>query len=164
MAISRTGVIQIDFSDFESMVRDFDRIETKLMQEMEEEMKVYSLLVETGARALAHRFGGDLEESIISEPVKRRGGIVIGAVGSNLVYAWRRHEEPGRPGKHPLYDNGAKIEDYYKNGLGRRTRQKLSWRGEMPGRKFLERAVVLTEDDFEESMDRALAKALEGFL
>lgn len=164
MAVSRNGVIQVEWDGLDNFVKKLDKLEKKLMDEIEEEMKIYSLLVETGARALAFRFSGDLEESIVSEPIKRRGNIVIGAVGSNLVYAWIRHEAPYTPGTRDMYDNGVKFSKYYLNGRGRRTHRKAKWRGEIPGRKYLERAVVRTEDDFEEAMARAMERALEGLL
>lgn len=164
MAVSRNGVIQVEWDGLDEFVSKIDKLEKKLMDEIEEEMKIYSLLVETGAKALAFRFSGDLEESIVSEPIKRSGNIVIGAVGSNLVYAWIRHEAPYSSGTRDMYDNGAKFSKYYLNGRGQRTRAKSTWRGEIPGRKYLERAVVRTENDFEQAMTRAMERALEGLL
>lgn len=154
--------IRIEMYGLTEFAEGFENLEAVFLRHLADEMKDYSLLVETGARALAQRYGGDLEESIVAAQVAVRNGLVIGEVGSILVYAWRRHEEPYRPGKHPLYDAGIKVDDYYKNGLGRRTRTKTSWRGQMPGRKFLERAVIATEEEFYEMIGNAMEKALRG--
>lgn len=152
--------IRFDTTEIAQWVRYLDDIGRVFDRVLADEMKEYSLLVETGARALAQRFGGELEESIVAASVAVKNGMVIGEVGSNLVYAWARHETPYRMGKHPLYDRGIKLNDYYINGLGRRTRTKGKWRGELPGRKFLERAVIATEADFAEMANRALERAL----
>lgn len=156
------GFMQVEWTGLKELVDFYGSLETAFDRELKKEMKDYVLLVETGARALAHRYGGDLEESIIAAEVAVKNGMVIGEVGSNLVYAWRRHEEPYRRGKHPLYDNGIRIDNYYKDGLGARTRGKSSWRGQMPGRKFLSRTVTITEADFAAGMSNALKRALGG--
>lgn len=155
-------VIGIDIEGMDEFIRMLEEAEDLFMKNLKLGMREYSLLVETGGRALAQRYGGDLEESIIAAAVAVENGMVIGEVGSNLIYAWRRHEEPYRSGRHPLYDNGIKIEDYYVNGLGRRSYQKRSWKGQLPGRKFLERAVVATEPDFLEMCERVLDVTLRG--
>lgn len=154
-------VLRIEWDGLD-IANEFDDMDSLFMRNLLKGMTKYSFLVEEGGRALAQRYGGDLEESIIAAAVAVRHGMVIGSVGSNLAYAWRRHEEPYRMGKHPLYDAGIKIEDYYKNGLGRRTTAKGTWRGQIPGRKFLERAVAATEDEFEQIMADVLEKTLGG--
>lgn len=125
-------------------------------------MNRYTNLVEKGARALAQRFDGDLEQSIIAAKSALRSGVIVGSVGTNLVYAWRRHEEPYKPGLRHLYHRGAKLENYYLNGLGERSRNKETWRGVLPGRKYLQNAVTVTEQDFDEFMEDALAEIIGG--
>lgn len=154
MRIEWTGLAELELY--------FKDLEASFQQHMIEEMRDYTLLVETGARALAQRFSGELEEHIVAAAVAVKNGMVVGEVGSNLAYAWRRHEEPYRAGEHPLHHEGIKIEKYYKNGLGRRTRSKGAWRGQMPGRKFLERAVIATEAEFFAAAERALERTLGG--
>lgn len=156
-----------DFINFEwdglgELEQLFGEMDDLLMSNSKKGMKDYSLLVETGSRKLAQRYEGELERSIIAGHVVVVAGLVIGQVGSNLAYAFRRHEEPYRRGKHPLYDAGIKIPEYYKHGLGRKTRSKSAWRGQMPGRKFMERAVIATEEDFEDTFDIVLDATLRG--
>lgn len=154
--------MNIEWDGLDELATLFGDMDDLMVHNLKAAMTDYTLLVETGARKLAQRYEGNLMRSIIAGPVSATAGLVTGSVGTNLVYAWRRHEEPYRRGKHPLYDAGIKIEDYYKDGLGRKTRQKSSWRGQMPGRKFLERAVNVTEIDFEDIFDAALEATLRG--
>lgn len=157
-------VLRIDWTGLDDLEDLFEDMDGLFLRNVLKGMKEYSFLIEEGGRALAQRFGGDLEESIIAAAVAIKNGMVIGSVGSNLVYAWERHEAPYRMGKHPLYHRGIKIEDYYVDGLGERSRKspKGQWRGELPGRKFLERAVAATEDEFEEIMAEVLEKTIGG--
>lgn len=153
---------QIEWHGLAEFGQDLGDLRESFLAYIESGMTEYSLLVESGSRALAHRYGGDLEESLIAANVAVRNGLVVGSVGSVLVYAWRLHERQPRNGTGTLYDNGIVIAGYYVNGLGRRTRDKASWKGQMPGRKFLERAVVATEEDFYRIMNRALERAIGG--
>lgn len=127
-------------------------------------MEDYTALVETGARELAQYFDGDLAESIVARDVVIKSGVVTGEVGSVLIYAWRRHEEPYRKGRHDLYDRGIRLVGFYKDGLGARSRgsTRMGWRGQMPGRKYLERAIVASEEDFQSIFDNVLAATLNG--
>lgn len=129
---------------------------------LKEEMTKYGLLVEEGTRALAQKDTGDLEESINFSRAEKQGQAFVVEGGSNLKYALRRHEEPYRRGKYPYYDDGAKFPNYYVNGLGRRTRLKPNWRGERPGRKYMQRAINVTEKDFGVMMDRVYARLMVG--
>lgn len=156
--------IRIEWTGLNELIRELDGFYPLFMNYLKDGMKDYSLHVESGARALAHRYGGDLEESIVAAAVAERNGMIIGSVGSNLAYAWKRHETPYRMGsKGDLYDAGIKIKDYYINSLGQRSRQKATWRGQLPGRKFLERAVVATEEDFWTMCNEALDQAMGGY-
>lgn len=154
--------LDIEWDGLRELEELFGEMDDLLVRNMKAGMQEYDLLVETGARKLAPRYEGELMRSIIAGNVVVYGGLVVGTVGSNLSYAWRRHEEPYRRGKHPLYDNGIKRRDWYINGRGQRTRQKSSWRGHLPGRKFLENAVIATEGDFEDIFDEVLDATLRG--
>lgn len=154
--------IDIEWDGLNELEQLFGDMDDLLTHNLKVGMKDFSLLVETGSRKLAQRYEGELERSLIAAKVNVVAGLVIGEVGSNLVYAFRRHEEPYRSGKHPLYDAGIKREDWYKNGLGRRTRQKSAWKGQMPGRKFLERAVIALEPEFEQIFDLVMDATLRG--
>lgn len=157
-------VIRFEWEGLDELLGMLEGADDLLVENMKSGMDEYSLLVEEGGRALAQRFGGDLEESIVMARASYESGMVIGSVGSNLIYAWRRHEEPYRMGKFPLYHRGIKIEDYYQNGLGRRSvlSPKGQWKGQMPGRKFLERAVIATETDFYNMCDGVLDATVRG--
>lgn len=156
--------IQIQWEGLTELIAFLDGFEDLLKANLKLGLTDHSLQVETGARALAHRYGGDLEESILAAAIAENNGMLIVSVGSNLAYAWKRHETPYRMGsKGDLHDGGITIKDYYISSRGERTRNKASWRGQMPGRKFLERAVVATEDDFWTMCEDALDQSLGGY-
>ena len=153
------------------MARDIFRLEwdgldqlVRIMEEMNDEKDAiiieeytrFGLLVEEGTKALAPHDKGDLEDTIHSEPAKRDGDGISTEVYVGSEYGVYQHELVPRSGEHPKYENGAKFPGYYKDGKGARTRSKPGWRGEEPGRKYLERAVELTDDDFTEMNERAL--------
>ncbi|WP_040850938.1 HK97 gp10 family phage protein [Planococcus halocryophilus] len=144
---------------FEKSLKDMEK---DFKRNAQAGMVEYSTLAEEGSKSLAPRDSGDLETSIQSQPVAWKGDVIEGSVGSNLSYALRRHEAPERLEERDKYDNGIREADYYKDGKGRRTRQKATWRGQMPGRKYIERAVVATEEEFEQIMAEALEKTLGG--
>lgn len=165
MASNGNFAFAIDFSGLEDFVRelggdakrDFDN-------HLEDGMKEYGSLLEEGGQALAGYDGGDLETSIQFDRFERSGNAMEGSVGSDLEYAWRRHEEEYREGEFDKYDAGVKYEEYYVDGRGEETREKdrTAWRGLPAGRKYLERAMVATEDDFNEIMGEVYDKTLRG--
>lgn len=146
-------------AEFENSLKDMEK---DFKRNVEVGMREYSLLAEEGSKSLAPRDSGDLEASIQAGPIAWKGDTVESSVGSNLSYALRRHEAPDKSGERDKYDNGVKEEGYYADGKGRRTRQKATWRGQMPGRKYIERAVVATEEEYEQIMAEALSKTLGG--
>lgn len=161
--MSSQDEVRIDWDGLDEMILALSASDEQFLNLVIQAMDRYTNLVETGATALAHRFSGELEESIKASAASAYFGMVVGSVGSNLSYAWIRHERPYRPGTHDMYDRGVKFPKYYLNGRGRRTHRKASWRGLVPGRKYLERAVVATENkDFEEIFLAALDEFLEG--
>lgn len=161
MAAPQDGIF-IEWTGLAELESYFGELEENAIEELIKGMEEYSLLVETGARALTHRYSGDLEQSIVAAAVAFENNMIIGEVGTNLVYAWWIHEKPYGTKINDLYDNGYYEKDFYVHGRGRFTREKAYWRGEMPGRKYLERAVAVTEGDFNEIMGRALDRALGG--
>lgn len=152
--------IQFEWEGLGNFMSDLTLMAADMQNEIEKGMEEISLEVETGARALAHRYGGTLEQSIVAAGVAFQNGIFITSVGTNLVYAWKLHERVPKPGERDLHDNGITIRGYYVNGLGQRTRNKGQWRGQMPGRKFLERAVDELEDDFYDIMNEVYDRIL----
>lgn len=162
MANRRGLNLTVDLSALEDFGQDLGKMRKDLMQNLASGMRKFDKLAEEGSRKLAPYDSGDLASSIKAEPVQVRGTTVTGEVGSNLAYALRVHEEPGRKGRFPKYDAGVKEDDYYVDGLGRRTRERAAWRGQAPGRKYIERAVVVIEEDFDRIFAEALEKTLKG--
>lgn len=154
----------IHIDGLDEFIAAFAGADAKFLDLVMNGMNTYATLVETGGTALAQRFSGELEESIKASAAAIENGMVVSSVGSNLVYAWIRHEQPYRPGTHDMYDRGVRFEKYYLNGRGRRTHNKAKWRGQVPGRKYLERAVTVTEGDFEAIFLRALDDLLGGLI
>ncbi|MDQ0427677.1 hypothetical protein QOZ98_000502 [Planomicrobium stackebrandtii] len=146
-------------ADFEDKLKDMEK---EFVRNVETGMREYSMLAEEGSRSLAPRDSGDLESSIHATLPVWVGDRIESSVGSNLSYALSVHERPQVPGTRDKYDNGVKFERYYLNGKGRRTFRKANWRGLKAGRKFIERAVVATEEEYEQIMAEALEKTLGG--
>lgn len=153
---------EIKWDGLDLLKEKFDEMENELKRIAVEEYNNYALLVEEGAKALSPKDSGDLEASITTEKAKFTGTTVHTAVGSNMKYALRRHEAPYRKGTFPKYDNGAKFPDYYVDGRGEITRSKPSWRGQIPGRKYLQNAINATENDYFETNERILRRTLKG--
>lgn len=112
--------------------------------------------VEEQAKALAPRDGGRLEQSINSTPAHYNNGKISGKVGSNLVYALRRHEEAPRMGTYHKYEDGVRHEGYYYNGRGELTRAKPNIGGFKPGRKYLENSSLLNEKNWKNNINDAI--------
>lgn len=153
--------IQVDWQGLEEFERFLDHVEESLERVMKEEYKKYGLLLEEGAKALAPEDTGDLAASINFSGLQVTGSGIEGTVGTNLVYALRRHEEPYRGGTYPKYDRGSKFPNYYVNGRGAGTRHK-AWRGYPAGRKYLENAVKACQSYYEEMLERILHRAMNG--
>ncbi|MCP3026605.1 HK97 gp10 family phage protein [Halobacillus sp. A5] len=152
LEIEWEGLVELD-EEFEKMEEEFEEI-------LVEEYTKYGLLVEEGAKALAHRDDGDLEETIRFNPAEVEADSVSVEGGANAEHALVRHEAPYRPGTHDKYENGSKFKKYYLNGRGRKTLRKPDWRGYRPGRKFLENAIKATENDYYNMNERILDRTL----
>ncbi|OKL36994.1 hypothetical protein [Domibacillus mangrovi] len=152
--------IRIEWDGLQELERVLENVENNVDGIIKEEYTRYGLLVESGAKALVHQDEGDLEASIHANTASLTGDKVEVIVGSNMVYALRRHEEPYRSGLHDKYDNGAKFPDYYNTGRGVRTRAKPLWRGFQPGRKYLENAIQATAAEFNGTNDRILRRII----
>lgn len=160
--MAEEDIFEITWSGLDEFSAELQGLYAEMQNELVTQMKNYLNLVEEGAKALAFRFGGDLEQSIIAMPVKIDGHNVKGSVGTNMIYAWRLHERPYKTGKRDLHDNGIRIPDYYINSRGKRTRDKQKWRGQLPGRKYLERAIVATEEEFTGFMEEVLIRVIRS--
>lgn len=110
--------------------------------------------------ALAPLDAGDLM-STGAEEVIRTGSRVEGEVSFNTPYALRRHEEAPRPGVHPKYKNGHRIDNYYVDGRGLLTRGKPNVDGMEPGRKYLERPLKRNSKRYFAHIANKVKEALE---
>jgi hypothetical protein len=161
-SLARDDFLRIEWEGLQELEEMFNEMEDNFMRILTEEYTQYGMLVEEGTKALAPHDEGDLEDSInFGQAVPEGSGVSVEG-GSNAKHALKRHERPYRMGTHPKYENGAKFPDYYKDGRGEGTRSKRSWRGQMPGRKYLLNAINATERDYEKMLDRILERTLEG--
>ncbi|UYL93880.1 structural protein [Geobacillus phage vB_GthS_PK2.1] len=160
--MARDHIFSFEWEGIDEFIELLDNMDRKTRRIMVQEYTKFGLLVEEGARALAPKDEGNLEDTINAEKARIIDEGVEVEVGVGSVYGLRRHEEPPRMGKYPKYERGAKFPNYYINGLGARTRSKPGWRGEKPGRKYLQRAVELVVDDFVEMNERILQRIMEG--
>ncbi len=151
----------LDWEGLDDFISKLDGMEEAFFKVAKAEYNKYGLLVEAGAKSLAPEDEGSLAASINFSGIKRSGNEISGEVGTNLVYALRRHEEPYRSGTFPKYSRGAKFPNYYVNGRGVTTRGK-SWRGYPAGRKYLENAVKATKADYEAMLNRIIEQTFRG--
>lgn len=127
-----------------------------------DEMDKIGLTCEDYAKALAPRDSGELEDSIHSTQARVEGRSFVVYVGTNMEYATYVHELNNVRPVGDKYERGVKYPNYYIRGRGTGTRQKPNVKGYQPGRKFLQHAVILTDKHFEQAMERALERLLEG--
>ncbi|WP_394877005.1 HK97 gp10 family phage protein [Mammaliicoccus lentus] len=127
-----------------------------------DEMDKIGLTCEDYAKALAPRDSGELEDSIHSTQARVEGRSFVVYVGTNMEYATYVHELNNIRPVGDKYERGVKYPNYYIRGRGTGTRQKPNVKGYQPGRKFLQHAVILTDKHFEQAMERALERLLEG--
>lgn len=158
----RQDGFHMEWDGLEELQEQFEEMRPRFVGIATEEYTDYGMLVEEGSKALVHHDTGDLEDSISFDKAKQIGNEIVLEGGSTSKYAWKRHETPYRMGVYPKYDNGAKIPDYYQNGLGAGTRFKPTWRGIRPGRKFMQNAINATQRDYEEMNQRILDRTLRG--
>ncbi|QFG05772.1 putative tail protein [Bacillus phage 055SW001] len=157
----RGEFINVEWTGLDELIDEYGRIEQAFMRVLEEEYRKYGLLLEEGGKALAPEDSGDLAASIRFSGIRMSGSGLEGDVGTNLVYALRRHEEPYRRGSYPKYERGSKFPNYYVNGRGATTRRK-SWKGYPAGRKYLANAMKATEDYYNEMLERILERTING--
>lgn len=126
------------------------------------ELNDIGLTTEKYAKALVNYDSGELEDSIFSTKAKRYGNMYVVYVGTNMVYARYIHELYNPTGLGDKYERGVKYPNYYVGGRGKRTRDKPKVKGYKPGRKYLRNAVVLSEQDVEDAMERVITSLWEG--
>lgn len=152
----------IEWEGLRELQQEFKTMNKRFSLILLDEMDKIGLACEEYARALAPRDSGDLEDSIHSTQAKTEGRSFVVYVGTNMEYATYVHELNNVRAVGDKYERGVKYPNYYIRGRGERTRQKTKVKGYQPGRKFLQHAVILTDQHFEKAMERALERLLEG--
>lgn len=152
----------IEWDGLRELQNEFRTMNKRFSLILLDEMDKIGLTCEEYARALAPRDSGDLEDSIHSTQARVEGRSFVVYVGTNMEYANYVHELNNVRPVGDKYERGVKYPNYYIRGRGTGTRQKPSVKGYQPGRKFLQRAVILTDQHFEKAMERALERLLEG--
>ncbi|BAD65365.1 hypothetical protein ABC2831 [Shouchella clausii KSM-K16] len=155
--MARKDFISIEWKGLKELEKEFKAMPKKFERAAIKELTKYSSLLEEGTKALVHHDEGDLEDSISFDKATKKGQGFEFEGGSSSKYALRRHYEPYRMGVHDKVAG----DKYYVGGRGRRTHNKPAWRGERAGRLYLERAIRVTEKDFQKTGERILDQTIE---
>lgn len=134
--------LDVEWTGLSELIGEFERMDKDAEKIVREEFNEYLMLVEQGAKALVPKDTGDLEDSILTTPIRKESTAFVADIGTNMKYALKVHEKP--------------------MNWGKRTRAKASWRGQRPGNHYLSRAINLTERDWENITERILLRILEG--
>lgn len=152
----------IEWDGLRELQNEFRTMNKRFSLILLDEMDKIGLTCENYAKALAPRDSGELEDSIHSTQARVEGRSFVVYVGTNMEYATYVHELNNVRPVGDKYERGVKYPNYYIRGRGTGTRQKPNVKGYQPGRKFLQHAVILTDKHFEQAMERALERLLEG--
>lgn len=152
----------IEWDGLRELQNEFRTMNKRFSLILLDEMDKIGLTCEDYAKALAPRDSGELEDSIHSTQARVEGRSFVVYVGTNMEYATYVHELNNVRPVGDKYERGVKYPNYYIRGRGTGTRQKPNVKGYQPGRKFLQHAVILTDKHFEQAMERALERLLEG--
>lgn len=154
--------LKIEWTGLRELQQEFKTMNKRFNLILLDEMDKIGLTCEEYAKALSPRDSGDLENSIHSTQATVEGRSCVVYVGTNMEYATYVHELNNVRAVGDKYERGVKYPNYYIRGRGSGTRQKPNVKGYQPGRKFLQHAVILTDQHFEKAMERALERLLEG--
>lgn len=138
--MANNDVFSVEWEGLDEFHDMLDEMDKEAENIIADEMTRFGMLAEEGTKALVHHDEGPLEDSVNFDRAKIEGRNVIVRGGSNMIYALRRHEEPGR---------------------GPGTLAKPSWRGYRPGPKYMENAIKAIEPDYNKMNARALERILE---
>ena len=152
----------IEWDGLRELQNEFRTMNKRFSLILLDEMDKIGLTCEDYAKALSPRDSGELEDSIHSTQARIEGRSFVVYVGTNMEYATYVHELNNVRPVGDKYERGVKYPNYYIRGRGTGTRQKPNVKGYQPGRKFLQHAVILTDKHFEQAMERALERLLEG--
>lgn len=154
--------VKIDAKQVKALRANIDARQHQLIANMKDAADEVLMNAEADSKALVGRDGGQLENSIIASPAVYSNDVISGKVGSNLVYALRRHEEHERIGTFNKYEDGVKYEGYYYNGRGELTRAKPNVGGFKPGRKYLENAGTINQPHWRNNLTDAVTDTFKG--
>lgn len=154
--------ISIDTDAIKRMEAQLSNSKNVLIDNMLEAADDVLMDTEGTAQSLAPRDSGHLERTILSSNAKHMAGKISGSVGSNSVYALRRHEEAPRRGTYHKYEDGVRYDNYYFNGRGERTRAKPKVAGFQAGRKYLSNAAELNRDNWRNELSDAVSRTYGG--
>lgn len=160
--MSKRRHVHIDKKQIRALKRNIDARQIKLISALTNAADDVLLNAEANAKELAPRDSGQLEQSITASRAVYKKGIISGTVGSNLVYALRRHEEEPREGVYDKYEDGVKYTGYYVNGRGEMTRMKPKVNGFTPGRKYLENSGTINQKHWKQEMNKAITDTYKG--
>lgn len=155
------GFLQVDFTDLNNYIQEHKDREETFIRVARREYTDLSMLFETATRKLAPMYDGELARSISFDMPVWKGSVFQFAGGAGAAHALKQHEMPERKGKHDAYVDGVKHEGWYEDGRGKRTRQKPSYKGFLPGRKYLENA-LLAEEESIVAAEKRILDALGG--
>ncbi|WP_213667613.1 HK97 gp10 family phage protein [Staphylococcus capitis] len=154
--------IDIDTKQVRALQLNLGRRQQQLASNIKRAANEVLLNTEADAKALSPRDKGRLENSIRASRATYDNGYVSGVVGSNIVYALRRHEEQPRLGTWHKYEDGVKYEGYYIDGRGEVTRAKPEVNGFRPGRKYLSNAQLINKENWQNNIGEAIADTYKG--
>lgn len=135
-------IFSIEFEGLDEYIDLLEGYPKEMEKAMVAEMTPYSLLVEGGAKQLTPVDTNELTKSITTSKVQRIGNEFVFTIGSDLPYALKMHEHQGNWGVRTML------------------KQAKSWRGYMPGNKYLENAVRATENDWNKAMENVLNRVI----
>ncbi|MUK89154.1 HK97 gp10 family phage protein [Ornithinibacillus sp. L9] len=132
-------IFDIEWKGLKEFTQLLDNMSENVEKIVLEEYTKFGMLAEEGTKALVHHAEGNLEDSINFDKAVKEGDSIVVRGGTNVVYALRRHEEPG---------------------IGEGTAGKPAWRGYTPGPKYLENAIKAISKDYDKMNERALKRIL----
>lgn len=154
--------VRIDTKKVKALRADIDARQHRLIANMKDAADEVLMNAEADSKALVGRDSGQLEQSITASRAIYSNNVISGRVGSNLVYALRRHEEHERIGTFNKYEDGVKYEGYYFNGRGELTRANPNVGGFKPGRKYLENAGTINQPHWRNNLTDAVTDTFKG--
>lgn len=132
-------VFSVEWSGLDEFNKLLDKMEKEHEKVIMEELTKFGMLAEEGTKALVHHDEGTLEDSINFDKARKEGGGIVVTGGTNVSYAMMRHENPGR---------------------GPGTLAKPTWRGYVPGPKYMENAIKAIDKDYNVMNQRVLDRIM----